>query len=229
MIILLSPSKTFSNSKIKGNSIPIFKSKEEELRGKLKNFSLPLIKKHFNISDKLANEVYNYYQSKEENVAAIELYEGVQFKELKHEELNFKDNNLYIISALYGLLRPFDNVCKYRLDFNFKALGNLYNYWRNDIKDYLESKYNNKPIINLASKEFHPLFKDLNNVINIEFVSENNKRISSVLLKQLRGNLARLIINKNIKTINELKELTVKEFKYNTYLSSEKVLYFTKS
>ena len=226
MIILLSPSKTFSNTKIKGNSSPIFKSKELELRGRLKSFGLPLIKKHFKLSDKLTDEVFNFYQKEEENVAAIELYEGVQFKELKHEELNFKDNNLYIISALYGLLRPFDNVCKYRLDFNFKALGNLYNYWRNDIKDYLESKYNNKPIINLASKEFHTLFKDLNNVINIEFVSENNKRISSVLLKQLRGAMARVIINENIKTIDELKELKVKDFTFNAELSSKKVLYF---
>lgn len=229
MIILLSPSKTFSNSKIKGNSSPIFKNKELELRDRLKSFSLPLIKKNFNVSDKLVNEVYNYYQKEEESVAAIELYEGVQFKELKMEELIFKDNTLYIISALYGLLRPFDSICKYRLDFNFKALGNLYNYWEEDVKNYLESKYYNELIINLTSKEFHPLFKGLNNVINIEFLSDNNKRLSSVLLKQLRGNLARIIINKNIKTVDELKELKIKEFKYNISLSSEKVLYFTKS
>ena|SRR5690554_2042181 len=226
MIILLSPSKTFSNSKIKGNSIPIFKSKEEELRGKLKNFSLPLIKKHFKLSDKLTDEVFNFYQKEEENVAAIELYEGIQFKELKAEELSFKDNKAYIVSALYGLLRPFDNTSKYRLDFNFKVLGNLYNYWKDDVKGYLESNYKNELIINLTSKEFHPLFKELDNVINIEFTSSNSKRLSSVLLKQLRGAMARVIINENIKTIDELKELKVKDFTFNAELSSKKVLYF---
>lgn len=227
MIILLSPSKTFSNSKIKGNSIPIFKSKEKELRGKLKNFSLPLIKKHFKLSDKLADEVYNFYQKEEESVSAIELYEGIQFKELKAEELLFKHNKAYIVSALYGLLRPFDNISKYRLDFNFKAVGNLYNYWKDDVKDYLESNYKNELLINLTSKEFHPLFKELDNVINIEFTSSNNKRLSSVLLKQLRGAMAQIIINENIKTIDELKELKVKGFTFNDELSSKKVLYFT--
>lgn len=226
MIVIISPSKTFSNSKVRGNLKPLFYDKQLILRNKLKKLSIKDIIKEFKISEKLAIVVYNYYQNELEEVTAINLYEGVLYKELKQKEIHFEDNKLYIISALYGLLRPFDNISKYRLDFNNKILGNLYNYWQEDICDYLNTNYKDEIIIDLTSKEFFPLISKLNNVYTINFIDSDNKRLSSVVLKQLRGSFANYIINKNIQTLEDVKQLKTKEFEYSKEHSNNKTLTF---
>lgn len=226
MIVIISPSKTFSNSKVRGNLKPLFYDKQLILRNKLKKLSIKDIIKEFKISEKLAIVVYNYYQNELEEVTAINLYEGVLYKELKQKEIHFEDNKLYIISALYGLLRPFDNISKYRLDFNNKILGNLYNYWQEDIYNYLNTNYKDEIIIDLTSKEFFPLISKLNNVYTINFIDSDNKRLSSVVLKQLRGSFANYIINKNIQTLEDVKQLKTKEFEYSKEHSNNKTLTF---
>ena len=76
------------------------------------------------------------------------------------------------------------------------------------------------------SKEFEPLIKPLNNVVNIEFKGKD-KRLSSVLLKQLRGHMANIIFNDNIESIDDFKLIKINEFKYNDELSNNKSIYFT--
>lgn len=226
MIVLIPPSKTFSSNTSKGITNPIFINKANDLKTELKRFTLNDFKTKFKLSNNLSEEVYSYYHNDNISVSAINLYEGVLYKALKNVELNYNSNNkLYIISALYGILRPFDKISKYRLDFNIKTLGNLYLYWKSDITKYLESNYETEIIINLTSLEFYPLLSDLTNLVNIEFRGVS-KRLSSVLLKQLRGYMANSIINNNVKTINELKEVNIKGFKYSNELSNEKTLVF---
>ena len=54
MVVLLSPSKTFSNSKLKGSSKPYFINKTKVLLNKLKELNKDEIKDIFKVSDKLA-------------------------------------------------------------------------------------------------------------------------------------------------------------------------------
>ncbi|HHW79972.1 MAG TPA: YaaA family protein [Acholeplasmataceae bacterium] len=227
MIVLISPSKTFSNDIKKGTSEPVFINKAKALRNKIAKLSLNEIKTVFKLSDKLTNEVYNYYQKDNVESTAINLYEGVLYKALKEDTLKIKDNKLYILSAMYGLLKPFDNISYYRLDFNIKYFGNLYNYWSEPVNNYLKTNYQDEIIINLASKEFSSLINKLPNLITIEFSNLDNKKLSSVLLKQLRGYLANIIINNNIKTLDELKKIKIKDFFYNENLSNNNIIYFS--
>lgn len=227
MVVLLSPSKTFSNSKLKGSSKPYFINKTKVLLNKLKELNKDEIKDIFKVSDKLAEVVFNYYNN-ETLVSAISLYQGEVFKALNYENLTFKDNKLYILSALYGVLRPFDSISKYRLDFNIKAFGNLYNYWSEDVSNYFKNNYQEDFIVDLSSNEFSKLLVNLDNVYKVNFKDNNNKRLSSVLLKQLRGYFANIIINKNIKSIDGLKDLNVEGFIYDEDKSSKKTIIFSK-
>lgn len=228
MIVLIPPSKTFSNSTKTGSSEPVFTTKANILKKYLENKTLQDLISEFKVSPKLAKTVYEYYHGINQKVSAIYLYEGVLYKALKANTLNFNVNKLYIISALYGLVRPFDNIKKYRLDFTIKSLGNLYNYWRDEITNYFNNNYKDEIIINLTSKEFSPLLKDLNNLITIEFINKDNKRLSSVLLKQLRGYLANIIINNNILNTEELKKIIINDFSFNNDLSTKTTYYFCK-
>lgn len=227
MIIIISPSKTFKDSYSSIGNTPIFLAKQKMLLDKIKLLNKNELKKIFSLSDKLADEVFSYYHNEVKSGLAIELYDGVLYKTLKQDGLNFKDNQLYIVSALYGLLHHDDLISKYRLDFTIHNFGNLYSYWQDDITNHLNTNFNNDIIVNLTSKEFYPVIKDVNHLVTIEFIGPNKKRLSSVLLKQLRGTMAKLIINQNIQTKDELKDLSVLGFKYDVALSTENTYYFS--
>ncbi|MDY0277755.1 MAG: YaaA family protein [Acholeplasma sp.] len=224
MVILISPSKTFSKTNILGTTSLLFKDKQSEILTKLKQLSKDEIKNIFKLSDSLTNEVYDYYQNSINNLAAIYLYEGILYKALNPVELDFSNHDLYIISALHGLVRPFDAISKYRLDFQTTSLGNLYHYWENDINNYFSLNHQNELIIDLTSTEFSRLINKLPNVVRIEFISD--KRLSSVLLKQMRGYFANHIIKNNIQTLEEIKKIVINSFTYNDQESTDSIFVF---
>lgn len=229
MIVIISPSKTFSDKIKIGNSDIVFKKEVEELFQSLQKLSVNEIEYIFKVSNQLANLIYGYYNNEKKLVRAIDLYEGVAFKELKKDDLEIPNDKLLILSALYGVLRPEDNIFKYRLDFNVKYFGNLAEYWKDKVKDYINDKYRDEILINLSSKEFHHLIIGVNNLYDIDFVNINdsNKRISSVLLKQLRGGLSHVIIKNKINTIDEIKDIKILGFEYNNILSKANNIVFT--
>lgn len=227
MIIIISPSKTFKDSYSSGGNTPVFLDKQKILLDKITYMDKTELQETFNLSNKLTDEVFSYYHGENKYGLAIDLYDGVLYKALKQDSLNFKDNSLYIISAFYGLLKHDDLITKYRLDFTVRRFGSLYQYWQDDITNYLNTTFKDEIIVNLTSKEFYPVIKDVNQLITIEFAGTNKKRLNSVLLKQLRGTMARLIINQNIQTKTDLKDLSVLGFKYDVTLSNENVYYFS--
>ena len=67
--------------------------------------------------------------------------------------------NLRIISGLYGLLKPLDKIMPYRLEMGTKlkinGYKNLYEFWGNKITDQLLNECNKEDVIvNLASNEY---------------------------------------------------------------------------
>lgn len=232
MIVVISPSKTFSKSNKTGIDNLLFPNEKEELFDNLRKLSKDDIKESFKLSPKLTEEVYSYFHDPlniKSKTSAGSLYSGQLYQQLDYDNISFNNtnNNLYIISALYGLLNHLDNINKYRLDFNYKKIGNLYDYWNTKITDYFNNNYIDEIIIDLTSKEFYPLIKDVNNLVTIDFKRLDDKRVGSVLLKQARGLLANLIITRNVKTIGQLTQLEALGFTYNNKLSNAKNLVFT--
>lgn len=234
MIILLSPAKTFNKIEVSKSTNLVFPDETKFLFNKLNQLNLDDLKKVLKTSDKLTADVYNYYQSEYINkYLSSKLYGGQAFKFLNASSIKSENlNNLYILSAYYGLVNGNSAISKYRLDIKDKLLDiSLKDYWYQNINNYLKNRYNNKTIINLSSGEYSSLL-DLNNknIITINFgVIKDDKLVQqSMLIKKMRGMCANYLLTNNISSLSELKDINLDGFKYNDDYSNNNLIMFTK-
>ena len=135
MILLLSPAKSFFKSDEFHEECPYFLNMSLGLIKKLRLFSAEEIQKKMDISADLASEVVQYYKDfGKKKYCAIYSYNGYAYKaldplSLNKEDMDYMRFHLYIISGLYGLVRPFDGISFYRLEMQEKMIGNLYHFW----------------------------------------------------------------------------------------------------
>ena len=187
--IIISPSKTFnlSNPIDSTTPRPMHILRAKEVFGKIRPLSLEETKTTYNLSDKKANEVYTMHQEHgKELYFAIEMYYGQVFRELNLTEYDkeFLNEHLVILDALYGVVKPFDLIAPYRLDFKTKIDMDLKSFWKKEINEYFEGF----DVVNLASKEFSSL-------IEKEMIELDVK--SDIQIKKARGMaLHNILINK---------------------------------
>ncbi len=209
MNIIMSPAKTFNlkNQILKNWDINLM---TENIVNVLKGKSELEIKNELKLSDKLLNTKWDYIKKFDEKKSynAVEMYFGTAFKSLDINSLDEKSkdyikNHMFILSAFYGVLRPYDLVKPYRLDFNSKLkIDNvsLKKYW----KDYYNSKISKgSVVINLASNEFADLFDKTNyEWHDFEFFEiKGGKEVkNSTVAKKCRGKLLREMAINNITT-----------------------------
>ncbi|MBS4538541.1 YaaA family protein [Clostridium sp. D2Q-11] len=237
MKIIISPSKTqdFTRGMDKRITNPLFKEKSDKIVERIQGFSKPELSDRLNVKGNLLQETYDNYQDykNSESTAAILAYTGQLFKGLDIEnygekEYEFLDKHLYILSALYGILKPFDKINSYRLDMKCKVFDNqtLYSYWGEDITNLFQK---DELILNLASKEFSKLIK--RPMITIEFKEKSKEgkyKTIGTYAKQARGKMLNYIIKNKIKDIESLKKFNEDSYTLNKELSREDVLVFTR-
>ncbi len=233
MIVLLSPAKTFTKELKKGITFPFFKEKSNKLVDILKSLDAPSLKETLKISDRLTKTVYGYYQNYNLKYAAVYLYGGQAYKYLKANEIDEKRlKDLYILCPLYGILNALDKIGLYRLDIKDKLLDiSLYEYWYENINNYLNSLKSNL-IINLSSGEFSKLLDlEADNLITINFgvIKEGKITMPSMLIKKMRGMMANYLLKNNIDEIKEITKINLDGFHFSAAYSNEKTLFFTKN
>lgn len=247
MKIIFSPSKEMRNiSSIKNLTYtngPIFYSSTLEILNKLKTFSKEEISNIMKIKNTILDDtlenIVNF--EKQEESPAIFLYNGVAFKELELNNYNNNDfefikDKLYILSAFYGLSKPFTMIKKYRLDMTMKVFDiSPYEFWKKDINDFIEQELNkdeNKVLLNLASGEFSKLIdrKRIKNIINIDFKEYKDSKYTSVssYSKQARGAFLNTIIKNKIEDIESIKNISFNGYKLNFELSDNFNFIFTR-
>jgi cytoplasmic iron level regulating protein YaaA (DUF328/UPF0246 family) len=251
MLIVISPAKKlneFVDYKFEPTE-PLFIKETKKLHSVLKNKKPAELKKLMALSDNLANLNFERYQSmkfpqpKGLTIPAAlmfngDTYTGLQFDKLNLSEQKYAQKKLRILSGLYGILKPFDQVQPYRLEMGTKLktdkTKNLYEYWHKQItetinKDLKKEKY----LINLASNEYFSAI-DSNNlngeVINIQFKEKRNGgyKIISFNAKKARGLMSYYIIKNQIESIEELKKFNLDDYKFNKELSTDTTLSFTR-
>ena len=245
MKIIFSPSKEmreeniFENKKIEFTE-PKFKDKTNILIGILKEKSLSEIENIMKLKGKLLNKTYKDIQDydKLKFITAISMYYGVSFKELNLEDyseksLEYLENNLLILSALYGILLTFDLVKKYRLDMTMSIIDKgLYNFWKKDINDYISNILSkDEVLLNLASGEFSKLIDNKKiSMINIDFKEEKDGTYKSVSTysKKARGQFLNYLIKNQIANLEDIKKIKLDGYSLNKDLSDEKNLIFTR-
>ena len=245
MKIIFSPSKEmreeniFESKKIEFTESK-FKDKTNILIGLLKEKSLSEIENIMKLKGELLNKTYKDIQDydKLKFIPAISMYYGVSFKELNLEDyseksLEYLENNLLILSALYGVLLTFDLVKKYRLDMTMSIIDKgLYNFWKKDINDYISNILSkDEVLLNLASGEFSKLIDNKKiSMINIDFKEEKDGAYKSVSTysKKARGQFLNYLIKNQIANLEDIKKIKLDGYSLNKDLSDEKNLIFTR-
>jgi hypothetical protein len=169
-----------------------------------------------------------------------QVYVGLDAKTLSEDDLVFAQNNLIILSGLYGALKPLDLIQAYRLEMGIalkNPIGkNLYEFWGTKIGEFLNNelaKHKNKVLINLASNEYFKSIKP--KLINGEIITPvfkeakgNEYKVITVYAKTARGLMSRFIIQNRIENPEDLKAFDSDGYLFNRDLSTEKELVFVR-
>lgn len=245
--IIFSPSKEMRDTNIIEKSFQtsstIFEENTFKILNKLKTFSKIELSTIMKIKGEILEKTFdniNNYKNLEE-LPALSLYNGVAFKELElesydKENFNYIKDRLYILSAFYGLSKPFTLIKKYRLDMTMKIFDiSPYDFWKEKVNAFIEKELEtekNKVLLNLASGEFSKLIdkKRIKNIINIDFKEYKDNKYTSVssYSKQARGAFLNIMIKNKIKNIEELKNLSFNGYKLNSELSNDSNFIFTR-
>lgn len=252
MLLLLAPSKTQS---LHVRSYPETSHVQfNDLTGKLlqllKSFSPNELGKLMKMSKKLADQNHQRYQdfpgdytlnnSKQALfVFKGDVYDYIDTDNYDQKLLTFAQNNLIILSGLYGALRPLDLISPYRLEMGLKLrvdeCKNLYEFWRSTITDkVVELCEPEQTIINLASVEY---FKVLNTklittpIITPQFKEEYPEKLKSVAIyaKRARGSMADFIIKEMITDHEKIKEFSSEGYKFREDLSTDFEYIYTRA
>ncbi len=215
-MILISAAKTMTDDEIE-----VLNNLDDltiDILTNLKKLSKEEMGRLFKIKGNTLEKTYNYYQDFNSTSYAINKYNGVVFKELEDKKNLDLYKDVYILSALYGIVCAKDKISSYRLDFNSnKIVGfNLYKYWDNYISDFINKK-KPKMILNLCSNEY---FKALNQniikdykIINIEC----NKKLPSATIKKIRGNILNYVVQNKITDYTKLKDIETNLVKFTGF------------
>ena len=226
MKIIISPAKKLATDNFinKGTSIQ-FLEETKYLVKELKTYTVSDLKSLMKLSDNLAQLNWQRFQdwnTKDVGQALFmfkgDVYQGLKAKSFTNIELDFAQENLRILSGLYGLLKPKDLIYPYRLEMGTKLKtksgNNLYKFWENRLhKALLSELKNEEEIINLASEEYSkaiqlnkfsnpvitPVFKDLKN---------GELKVISFFAKRARGEMVSFIIKNKIKNSENLKSFS---------------------
>jgi len=252
MLTILGPAKTIDTSAhrvTKNHSCPQYPERAEALVKQLRQYSLSQLKSLMKVSDKLATLTFERYAawrsscSAEEGQQAIlafsgEVFNGLQARSLKEEDLLFAQEHVRILSGLYGVLRPLDLILPYRLEMGTKMSNpggrNLYEFWSGIIpKKIAEDTGSQGPgvLINLASNEY---FKSIHpgsfphKIITPVFKEADGAGFRNVTIyaKKARGMMLRFILQNRINDPEYLKAFDEEGYYFHNDLSSRTEWFF---
>ena len=253
MIIIISPAKNLDFSP--EVSLPLTKphliEQSKTIMSELSQLKPVDLEKLMKISPKIAdlnferNQNWSYPFEKFKSKAAAlafngEVYSGLNFSNLSQEDQEYAQSHLFILSGLYGILKPLDEIYPYRLEMGTK-LGvqnnkNLYEFWNNSIHQIIDQQLEQQKsrfLVNLASTEYSKAakLKDIKlPVITPTFKDNKNGNYKVIMMyaKKARGLMTSYIIKNKITDLEELKSFDSDGYVYNENLSEGNNITFTR-
>ncbi|MGL4568340.1 MAG: YaaA family protein [Fusobacteriaceae bacterium] len=237
MKIIFSPSKGMKYREIRnlrGKKEMFFSEKTEKLLEILKSFSRDEIAQIMKIKGGLLESTFQNYRNFEtlSSHRGIELYSGVSYSHLNpesytEESLEYMEDHLRILSALYGAITPKTLIREYRLDMTMK-IGDfsLYSYWKDDIAEIFQE---GETIINLASGEFFKMLERKRyHMVDVEFRQVEGEKVKngSTEAKKMRGKLLDFMVKNRMEEVEKLKSFHELGYSYCEDMSGEGKLFF---
>ena len=253
MLVIISPAKKLDWNPVSltNATSPVFQKEALELVGIAKNLSLKELSDLMKISPNLAKlnfDRFNSFKSKSttqnSKPAALafagDTYIGLEARTLDLESMQYAQKHLRILSGLYGLLRPLDQIQPYRLEMGSKLKTrkgkSLYEFWGDLLSKELNehaSQINSKVLINCASNEYFnavdPKALSLKVVTPVFLENKDGKsKTISFYAKKARGAMARFIIEQKVANIDGLKDFDTGGYKFQNEESSDDRMIFTR-
>lgn len=154
-----------------------------------------------------------------------DVYQGIDVFSMSGKEVNALQDQLVILSGLYGVLKPLDLIQAYRLEMGTSLeIGshkNLYSFWKDTLTAHLNTQMEaSETLVNLASNEYFsalnakslqmkvvsPVFKDWKN---------DKLKIISFYAKKARGLMVRYAIQNNIQDLDGILGFNLDGYAYS--------------
>ncbi|KAA8734823.1 peroxide stress protein YaaA [Acinetobacter qingfengensis] len=252
MFIVISPAKTLdyqSELITDQHTQPRLLKHSTELIKHCQQLSVSQLANLMKISDKLAQlnvERFRDWQADFDLPQARQaifafkgdVYTGLDVESLSHEDIEFAQKHLRILSGLYGLLRPLDLMLPYRLEMGTKLNNqyghDLYQFWQDTITTLLKQdmqQQNDDVLINLASDEYYKAITESKlsaNIIKPVFLDQKNGKykVISFYAKKARGLMSRFIIQNQLNQIEQLKAFNLDGYYFDKENSNTQELVF---
>lgn len=251
MLLLLSPAKKLDYDTPVRTTLhtqPLFVEQAAELIAVLREKSAAEVAALMKLSDALAElNVARYAewqpefdtQNARQAILAFDgdVYEGLRAPELSDAALKWAQKHLFMLSGLYGVLRPLDLMRPYRLEMGTRLQtdkgANLYAFWGSRIAEFLNQQ-GDDVVVNLASEEY---FKAVDRKVLkarvIQCVFQEQKgdgwRIISFYAKKARGLMARYVIDQRIDKPEGLKGFAEEGYAFAADVSTDDKLVFRRT
>lgn len=254
MLMVVSPAKALDEStpvQTQLHTQGVLLDEAAQLIDELKGVGPVEIGQMMHISEKLSELNYERFQDwtmpfpkdKAKQAAWLfkgDVYQGLDAYSLDDKGIAYIQNHLAILSGLYGLLKPCDDMLPYRLEMGTKFANqkgkDLYAFWGSQITEELNkllAQQNSQTLVNLASNEYFKAVKkkDLNGrIVTPIFKDWKNGqfKIISFYAKKARGLMARYAADHQIENAEDLKFFNTEGYQFNPEMSSENDWVFTR-
>jgi cytoplasmic iron level regulating protein YaaA (DUF328/UPF0246 family) len=249
MLVVISPAKKLDMDTVEGvtPTQPMFPEQANELAkvaGKLKVKDLQNL---MHISENLAKLNANRFKDfgqMDRKAAALafagDTYQGLEATTLDPDDMAYAQDHLRILSGLYGVLRPLDEIEPYRLEMGSrlktKRGKSLYDYWGDTLSQALNAQaeaVDTDVLVNCASQEYFGAV-DLTaldaRVITPVFMEDKGQgpKIVSFFAKKARGAMARFMIQNRVTSVEGLRDFDIGGYSYQPRESTDDKLVFTR-
>ena len=227
-------------------NIPSFEAnplspESQAVLNELARYSAQELENFYKISAEKAQEEYDHIQALKNETAksypALYLFDGLMYRNIKRENLTKKEQSylekhLMITSALYGVIPAFAPIAPHRLDFMMKLKvdgKSLPKHWQSA---YEESVKEEDCIFSLLSSEFENVFpKEIREkMVIFKFMEDRGGKLKvhSTISKKARGAFLTALMENQVTSVEEIKNLSFAGFIYRGDLSTSKELVFVK-
>lgn len=247
LMAVISPAKTldFDTPAVTKQTSEIrFADQAADLIDVLRSYSVNDVRALMSLSEKLAElnvERFSNWQwpmpaqrSKQAVLAFKgDVYTGLDAETLGKAGLARAQQRLRILSGLYGLLRPLDQILPYRLEMGTRLPTergrNLYDWWGTTLTETLDADMRaseTQALVNLASNEYFKAIQPKRlsvPVIVPEFRDWKNGqyKMISFYAKKARGLMVRYMLDNDIRKVEDLKGFDLDGYRFDAARSTE--------
>ena len=242
MLVVVSPAKKLDMDPVAGvqPTQPVFPERTRELVAEAAKLTSGELEKLMKISPNLAKlnqQRFSDFGSQDRKPAAFafagDTFQGLEAATLDADALRWAQDHLRILSGLYGILRPLDEIEPYRLEMGSRLKTehgkNLYEYWGSALALELSAQAKttqSTAVVNCASQEYFQAVDTRSlsvPVISPVFMESTEKgpKIISFYAKRARGAMARFVVSNRIATPAALCDFDAGGYRYEPNLSSE--------